>query len=173
MIDYGFKVVFPEPQFLKEAGFGKVAHLPFIFDGEPGYARLPNQFLIDKGLGNWDPKWRGAKRNPLPPTRQSMKDYAYWFANALEWAKKRGGIDLMTADYTDVLINRYQDEMLKGIWSLNNTPLAPETINPRVQIALEYQMWAADKGLREPFLVPTVTTKTSSGCSTTTYTRRD
>lgn len=156
MPDYGFKVSFANHLFLEEAGFGKVAHFPFIFDGEPGYARLPNQFLIDRGLGFWNPKWRGAKRNPLPPTRQSMKNFAYRLANALEWAELRG-VDLMTADYISVLINRYQQEMLKGIWSARNTPLSSETVNLRVDIALEYQMWAADKGLREPFLVPTIT----------------
>lgn len=156
MIDYGFKVVFANHPFLEEAGFGKVAHLPFIFDGEPGYARLPNHFLIDRGLGHWDPKSRGIERNPIPPTRKSMKSFAYWLANALEWAKVRG-VDLMTADYTSILINRYQDEMLKGIWSAKNTPLSPDTVNPRVQIAIEYQMWGADKGLREQFIVPTVT----------------
>ncbi len=162
MLDYGFKVVFANQPLLKEAGFGKVAHLPFIFDSEPGYARLPNQFLIDRGLGYWDPKWRAAKRNPLPPSRQSMKSFAYWLANALEWAGLRG-VDLMTADYTNVLINRYQEEMLKGIWSANNVQLSPETVNSRVQIALEYQMWAADKGLREPFLVPTITSTYMAG----------
>lgn len=163
MPDYGFKVVFPNPQFLEDAGFGKVAHLPFIFDSEPGYARFPNQFLIDRGLGYWEPRWRGAKRNPIPPSRQSMKNFAYSFANALEWAEIRGGIDLMTADYTDVLINRYQDEMQKGIWSVKNEPLSAETINSRIQIIVEFQMWAADKGLREPFLVPTVTSTYVAG----------
>lgn len=143
-------------RFLEEVGLGEVAHVPFIFDSEPGYARLPNQFLIDRRLGYWDPKWRGAKRNPLPPSRQSMKIFTYSLANALEWAEIRG-IDLLTSDYTNVLINRYQDEILKGNWSANNSPLAPETVNSRVQITLEYQIWAADKGLREPFLVPTVT----------------
>lgn len=156
MTEYGFKVVCISPPFLEAAGFGRIAHLPFIFDGEPGFARLPNQFLIDRGLGYWDPKARGTARNSMPPTRQSMKNFAYWLANALEWAEVRG-IDLITADYTSVLINRYQQEMLQGIWSANNTPLAPETVNPRVQIALEYQMWGADKGLREQFTVPTVT----------------
>lgn len=153
---YGFKVIFPPPSYLSERGYSKVAHLPFIFDSGPGYARLPNQFLIDRGLGYWDPKWRGAKRNPQPPTRQSMKNFAYWLANALEWAEVRG-INLVTADYTSILISRYQQEMLLGIWSARNSPLGPETVNPRVQIALELQMWAADKGLRESFLVPTVT----------------
>ncbi|WP_150429398.1 hypothetical protein [Dechloromonas sp. CZR5] len=156
MPNYGFKVVFADPKFLKDAGFEKVAHLPIIFDSEPGYARFPNQFLIDRGIGYWDPKWRGSKRNPLPPTRVSMKNFAYWLANALEWAEVRG-VDLMKADYASTLIGRYQKEMLKGIWSAYNKSLSPETVNSRIGIALEYQMWAADKGLREPFSIPTVT----------------
>lgn len=156
MPDYGFKVVFADPQFLIEAGFERVAHIPFIFDSEPGYARYPNRFLIDRGLGYWDPKWRGSKRNPLPPSRISMTNFARWLANALEWAEVRG-VDIMKSDYTSILIGRYQNEMLKGIWSANNTPLAPETVNARVQIALEFQMWAADKGLRAPFVIPTIT----------------
>lgn len=162
MPDYGFKVVFADPKILNEAGFAAVANLPFIFDSEPGYARLPNQFLIDRGLGYWDPSGRGQKRNPLPPSRISMRNFARWLANALEWAETRA-VDLMMADYSSILIGRYQEEMLKGVWSANNKPLAPETVNARVQIALEYQMWASDKGLREPFVIPTVTTTYIAG----------
>lgn len=156
MREYGFKVVFADPQFLVESGFERVAHIPFIFDSEPGYARYPNRFLIDRGLGYWDPKWRGSRRNPLPPSRVSMTNFARWLANALEWAEARG-VDIMKSDYTSILIGRYQNEMLKGIWSANNRPLAPETVNARIQIALEFQMWAADKGLRAPFVIPTIT----------------
>jgi integrase len=162
MRDYGFKVVYAEPKFLAEAGFAALAYRPFILDSEPGYARLPNQFLIDRGLGYWDPKWRGDKRNPIPPSRISMKNFAWALANALEWADTRS-IDLMGADYVSDLIGRYQEEMLKGIWSADNRPLAPETVNARVQTALEFQMWAADKGLREPFVIPTTTTTYISG----------
>lgn len=154
--DYGFKVVFADPQFLAEAGFEKVATFPFIFDSEPGYARYPNQFLIDRGLGYWDLKWRGTKRNPLPPSRVSIVNYASWLTNALEWAELRG-VNLMEADYTIDLVGRYQEEMLKGIWSADNTPLSAETVNKRVQIALEYQIWAADKGLRVEAVIPSVT----------------
>ena len=162
MPDYGFKVVYADPRLLAEAGFAAVANLPFIFDSEPGYARLPNQFLIDRGLGYWDPKWRGQNRNPIPPSRVSMRNYASWLVNALEWAEIRA-INLMTADYSSILIGRYQEEMLKGIWSTDNRPLAPETINVRIQVALDYQMWAADKGLREPFTIPTVTSTYVAG----------
>lgn len=165
MPGYGFKVVKPNPQELTAAGFGRVAHVPAIFDGEPGYARLPNRFLIDRALGVWDPKSRGATPNPRPPSRTSMKDYADWLANALEWAEVRG-VDLISADYTRVLIGRYQEEMLRGIWSSSGEPLSAETVNARVQTALDFQKWCADKGLREPFIVPTVTRTYVSGSHT-------
>lgn len=156
MPDYGFKVVFPDAKDLTDAGFGKVSTIPAIFDSEPGYARLPSRFLIDRALGVWDTSWRGARPNPRPPSRVSIKNFAYWLANALEWAEMRG-VDLVTADYTTVLIGRYQEEMLRGIWSASGKPLGAETVNARLQVALDFQLWCADKGHRKPFLIPTVT----------------
>jgi hypothetical protein len=153
---YGFKVVKPDHDLLVAAGYERVASVPAIFDSEPGYARLPNRFLIDRALGVWDPVARGKTPNPQPPSRTSIKNYADWLCNALEWAEVRG-VDLLTADYTTVLIRRYQEEMLKGIWSARGTPLSAGTANHRVQTALDYQTWASDKGYREPFVVPTVT----------------
>lgn len=162
---YGYKVIFPNAKLLEEAGFGKVAHVPTIFDSEPGYSRLPSQFLIDRALGVWDPKWRGARPNPQPPSRVSIKNFADWLSHSLEWAEVRG-LDLMTADYTTILIWRYQDEMLKGIYSARHKPLSAETVNARVQTALDYQIWCADKGHREPFLIPTVTRTYVAGSAT-------
>ncbi len=161
-MDYGFKLVMPSPDEMTKAGFGKVAHVPAIFDSEPGYARLPSRFLMDRALGVWDPSFRGAKPNPRPPSRVSMKNFGYWLCNALEWAEIRG-VDLMTCDYTTVLIGRYQQEMLKGIWSLHGEPLAAQTVNARIDLALEFQMWCADKGYCEPFLIPTTTRSYMAG----------
>jgi hypothetical protein len=165
MMDYGYKLVILDPDELTKAGFGKVAHVPAIFDGEPGYARLPSRFLIDRALGVWDPVFRGTKPNPRPPSRVSIKNFGYWLCNALEWAQVRN-IDLMSCDYTTVLINRYQVEMLKGIWSASGQPLSAKTVNARVDLALEFQMWCADKGHREPFLIPTVTRSYKAGSYT-------
>lgn len=161
-MQYGFKVVLPDPHLLTYAGFEKVAHVPAIFDSTPGYARLPSQFLIDRALGVWDPRWRGARPNPQPPSRVSMKNFAYWLCNSLEWSEIRG-VDLITADYTTILIGRYQQEMLKGIWSFRGEPLSAETVNARVQTTLEYQMWCADKKHREAFLIPMVTRTYQAG----------
>lgn len=156
MPDYGYSVVFLQAEALAAAGFAHFRDHPFIFDSGPGYARIPNQFLIDRALGVWDPRGRGQSRNPIPPSRRSMINYAYALCNVLEWADLRG-VDLLTADYSAVLIGRYQQEMLAGIWSAHNRPLKPRTINPRVEIARDFQMWAADKSICEPIHVPTVT----------------
>lgn len=91
-----------------------------------------------------------------------MKNYARSLCNALEWAEARG-VDLMTCDYAAVLIGRYQEEMIKGIWSAGNRKLSGSTVNARVQVALEFGMWARDNGLRESFLVPTRTRKVVVG----------
>jgi integrase len=162
MPTYGYNITYLEPKALAEAGLAHLADQPFIFDSGPGYARLPNQFLIDRALGLWDPRGRGKSRNPIPPSRISMRNYARGLCNALEWAEARG-VELITADYSAVLIGRYQQEMLKGIWSAGNRPLQANTVNSRVQVALEFQTWAADKGLRDPFHVPTVTRTYVSG----------
>lgn len=162
MMDYGFKLVFPDVDELTQAGFGKVAHVPSIFDSEPGYSRLPSRFLMDRALSVWDPSFRGSKPNPRPPSRVSIRNFGYWLCNALEWAEIRD-IDLMSCDYTTVLIGRYQQEMLKGIWSASGEPLSAQTVNARVELALEFQMWCADKGHREPFLIPTFTRSYSAG----------
>lgn len=154
MSEYGFKLVFPDPAGLTDAGFGRVAHVPAIFDSSPRYSRLPSRFLIDRALGVWDPANRGTKPNPRPPSRISIKNFGYWLCNALEWAEIRG-VDLMKSDYTSVLVGRYQQEMLRGIWAESGEPLAAKTVNARVDLALEFQMWCADKGYREPFLIPT------------------
>jgi len=86
----------------------------------------------------------------------TLRTTAEWLSNALEWAETRS-IDLLSCDYSQVLIARYQSEMNSGQWSADGRPLKPATINARVGTALAYQMWASDKGIRPPVVVPTVT----------------
>ncbi|WP_223194137.1 hypothetical protein [Pseudomonas sp. PSB11] len=63
----------------------------------------------------------------------------------------------MILEYSQDLIGRYQAEMLKGSWSRDNRPLTERTINVRVEVAMEFLTWAADKGMRVPLSVPKVT----------------
>ena len=161
--EFGWTLHRARRQDLALANFGHLEHLPFIRDSRLAYAQQPNRFLIDRALGVWDPRNRGGAgahgrvQSAVPPSRETMVNLAYWLTNALEWADMRT-IDLMSCDYSSVLIARYQREMLAGIWSVSGKPLKPATVNARVGVALEYQQWAADKGLREPVSVPTVTT---------------
>lgn len=142
---------------LMQAGFAHLERQPFIRGSALQYATVPNAFLIDRALGVWDPKFRGKARTAVPPSTRTIENFAYWLCNALEWAESRG-VDLMRCDYSTVLIARYQQEMLKGIWSASGKPLHASTANVRVSTAVEYQMWASDKGLRQAVSVPTVTT---------------
>lgn len=161
--EYGWTLHHARADDLAQAGFGHLAHVPFIRNSALGYAETPNRFLIDLALGVWDARGRGDRRvqlhgeAPTPPSHQTLLSFAYWLTNALEWADVRG-IDLMQCDYASVLIRRYQYEMQQGIWSADGRPLKAATINARVGVALSYQKWGVDKSLREPVVVPTVTT---------------
>ena len=152
---YGFRVIYVSPCFLETKGFGKVARFPFIMDERPGYHRLANQFLIDRGLGKWEPGKRGQEESLQPPSAASLKNYADWLANFLEWCHCRTK-DPLKADYKIDLIQHYQGEMIKGSWSRDNVGLNPKTINARVGVAVDFLTWAADKGLRGQFHIPKV-----------------
>lgn len=155
-IKYPYRVVYPAKNFLKTKGFGRVAHLPFIFDHRPGYHRLANEFLIDVGLGEWSSATRGTEQaSTMPPTKTTMHDYAHWLTNYLEYCHARGK-DPLKADYKVDLIQGYQGEMTTGSWSRDNVGLMTKTVNVRVDVACMFLLWAVDKGLREPFHIPKV-----------------
>lgn len=166
-MNYGYRVVYGDPQQLTDAGYGLVAHLPAIFDSRPGYHRLASRFLIDRGLGEWDPVSRGSLPvpTPYPPSTKSMKTFADRLANFLEWCDVRG-LDPLTLDYSLQVIGRYQKEMMLGLWARDAVKLAPRTINARVDVACEYLTWAADKGLRDMFFVPKTIRRVKTGNAT-------
>lgn len=158
----GFKVRYSDPDITTKAGFGKVAHLPFILDSRPGYHRWGSRYLIDRGLGYWEPVMRGRGVQGRRPTRQTMRNYAHWLANFLEWSEARG-VDLGRCDYASHVRDGYQRDMLEGRWSASERALGPATVNVRVQQACDFLSWMSDKGLRSDFLVPTETVRVHAG----------
>lgn len=155
-IDYPFRVVHPNQEFLEGRGYGRVANLPFIMDSRPGYHRIANQFLIDLGLGEWSAGTRGQEQaSTMPPTKATMHNYAHWLANYLEYCQVRGK-DPIQADYKIDLIQGYQGEMSSGSWSRDNAGLAAKTVNLRVDVACMFLQWAVDKGVRQRFHIPKV-----------------
>ncbi|RQZ76985.1 site-specific integrase [Burkholderia cepacia] len=166
-----YTVYFSDSGITTKAGFGKVAHLPCIFDSRPGYHRLGSRYLIDRGLGVWTPKNRGMAVEAVAPSDQTILNYAHWLANFLEWAELRG-IDLFTCTYAEHVQGRYQTEMLDGIWSRDAVGLKPSTINLRVQQACDFLTWMSDKGLRSPFHIATETVRVKSRSATSSVGHR-
>lgn len=148
-----FTVYYSNPALTAQAGFGKVAHLPCIFDGRPGYHRQASAYLIDRGLGYWNPLTRGTDASSVPPTYNTILNYAHWLANFLDWANIRG-VNLATCSYGEHVHGRYQKGMAEGSWSRDGKGLGARTINVRVQQACDYLTWLSDKGLRPPFAIP-------------------
>lgn len=160
-----YSVYFSDPGVTAKAGFGLVAHLPCIFDSRPGYHRTASQYLIDRGLGLWSMESRGKRPLAVAPTQKTIRSYAAWLANFLEWAEVRG-VDLLSCDYVTHVYGRYQADMLNGRWSRDGVALSASTVNGRVMVACEYLSWLSDKGLRRPFEVPYEVRRIKGGSAT-------
>ena len=146
---YSFRVTYPIPAILDEHGFGRVADVPFIQDSSLNYHQLGSRFLIDRALAKWPKPARAI-------TPITLKTLAAALCNYLDWCDARA-VDPVVAEYLPILIRRYQREMTEGIWSASGDGLSPITINQRIDVALEFQQWTADKGLRPELDIPTKT----------------
>lgn len=100
------------------------------------------------------------------PTAKSMKTYADWLVNFLEWADRRN-IDLLACDYATHVNGMYQEEMLKGYWSHRGNELSPNTVNARVNQACDFLNWMVHTGKRSaPYRIPTSTITIQIGSAT-------
>lgn len=133
--------------------YPSLAHIPYILNSASAFHRLANRFLIERGVGSWHPKTRLERRAWLIPSPRSIRNYADWLVNFLEWAERRG-IDLITCDYHKHILGRYQPDMLEGRWSRDGGKLANSSVNFRVNLACDYLVWLHDRGFRGPFDVP-------------------
>jgi integrase len=149
-------IFWPDSQDLTTRGFGRVAHVPCFFDSEWKYQREPSTYLIERALLDWTPTGKGKKGTQRKPARVSLQTYAESLSNFLEWAERRG-VDWRSAEYTRHVLEGYQRDMAQGSWSTKGTGLSASTINARVQEACNFMSWAALRGLRTDFFVPTTT----------------
>ncbi|WP_261531278.1 site-specific integrase [Burkholderia multivorans] len=130
-----------------------LARLPFIMDSRPGYHRLGNAYIAERGLGLWGPEIGSSGHQGAIPTAQTMRNYAEWLANFLEWAEVRS-VSIFDCDYAGDVAGRYQREMLSGGWSQTGRGLSPTTVNLRVQQACDFLTWLVDRKKRGPFHIP-------------------
>lgn len=151
---YNYKVVEPNSDALKRAGFDRVAHLPFILDSRPGIHRDGSEYLVDRGLGLWNANTPGIQGKP--PTAKSIRNYAAWLCQFLEWSDARD-VNPVTADYVDHINGRFQIELQTGLWGRTGRRLSAGTVNRYVDTATDFLLWMAAKGKRPSFAVPYVT----------------
>ncbi len=170
----GFTVNYSDPELTAKAGFGRVSTLPFLMNHKSRYHDLGSEYLIDRGLGYWNPKtaFQGPRRQR--PTPISVHNYATWLANFLFWTECRRK-SIFNMDYWDDVHSGYQVEMQSGKWSVKNSPLKPGTFNQRVDVACDFLRWLSAKGLRSDFVVPTETrsSRDSSATSSVSYNSKE
>lgn len=163
-------VFWPDEEQLTKAGFGRVARVPCLFDGDWRYQRIPSTYLIERALADWTPNGThagGGRR----PTKASLRAFAEAISNFLEWTEARGK-NWQTLTYSDDLLDGYQKEMEQGSWSAKGRPLAPSTINGRVQEACNFLAWTTTRGHRAEFIVPTRTQKVTLHGATSSHGHR-
>lgn len=148
----GYRVLYATAGYLAKRGFGAEEGFPYIFDGQMRYHRIANQFLLDLGKGVWSLKTRGTSPS-MRPTAATMRHYAHSVGNYLEFCEA-AGVDPLKTEYL-ALLQQYQQAMLDGRWSARNERLSGKTVNVRVDAAIMFLTWAADKGMRKSFVVPT------------------
>lgn len=141
-----------------------LAHIPCVLDSRPGYHRLANAYLTDRALRLWGPEGDSAGRGSLPSPK-TLRSYAYWLANFLEWTEVRG-VDLATCSYTVHVAGRYQSEMLEGTWSHDGKGLRATTVNARVQQACDFLLWMVSRCHRRAFEVPYTLMQLTVGSAT-------
>lgn len=163
-------VFWPDEEQLRKAGFGRVAKVPCLFNGDWQYERVPSTYLIERALADWTPSTTqagAAKR----PSKASLRVFAEALSNFLEWTEARGK-KWQTLTYSDDLLDGYQKEMQQGSWSAQGRALAPSTINGRVQEACNFLAWAHARGSRDEFVVPTTTIKVTLHSATSSHGHR-
>lgn len=129
-----------------------LAHIPFIVSSQHGYHRLTNSYLIELGLGAWGAKSGGRDTVGRARTARTMRTYAEWLANFLEWCDVNSA-NLYTCTYQNH-VRRYQKDMTSGAWSRGGKELSGKTANYRAQQVCDFLAWMHWKGHRCPFIVP-------------------
>lgn len=140
-------------------GLGSLAHVPFLLSSEFIYLDEMNRYLVERANGLWHPNRRDgvAYGRVIIPSANTVRAYS---ADLENWATylEQAGLDWRRLTYQETL-STYDLDMSQGRWSAAGNPLSASTINRRVDRAVEFMTWAADRSLRPP--LNTVTTLTT------------
>lgn len=145
---------FPDQSRLTELGYGRVAHVPVLFDKEGRYCREINRYLRARATLDWHPSMDVLSLGRDFPRQASLKSIAYELKNFTEWCTHHG-FDWRCLSYDEIGI--YQRDQLEGRWAARSRrKLKAGTVNARADQATHFLRWASEHGLRSPFHVPMI-----------------
>ena len=147
----------PDAERLKALGYGRIAHVPVLFDRHHRYCRAHNAYLRVRAKLEWHPLSGQAEISAARdfPRSNTMLRIAYSIANFLDWCEVRR-VEWQEVTYDDILT--YQQEQIRGAWSARRRhKLKASTANSRADEATHFLAWAAESKLRSPFGIRTVT----------------
>ena len=142
---------------LQTKSVGRYDHVPFLLTADLKYLDEMNQFLRERALGEWTPG--AARKSPFARVRALSANTIVAYGRDLEnfcTYMEIKEINWKTISYSE-LLEQYDRDMSTGAWSSTGENLKSSTINRRVDRAVEALQWAADRGHRGPFIVPTET----------------
>lgn len=172
------EVHYPSESRLRAAGFSSIVHVPVLFARSSGsrpkryYCTEYNRYLRERALLEWTPRGTTADelvrsgRRLSYHTRKSLRDYAERLANFDDWltATER---DWRVVRYTEDIVLGYQADMTAGRWAKHGRKLKAATVNARVSEACCFLRWAAERGLRGPYVVIESAVRVRTGSSAT------
>ncbi|MBD8881857.1 site-specific integrase [Rhodanobacter sp. 7MK24] len=177
-----YLVMTPDRSLLTRAGYGAVAHIPFLMCVDGSYPALANRYVRARALCEW---WLrlGTSGEKVAPTRKfqtakSCISLVRRLKAFLEWVESSGQ-NLAVIEYDQLLT--WQTGLLDGSLSASGAPLSHSTINLYVSEACYYLTWlslvprdAAGRPVRGPFDIVTrdVNVRTHHGRSTRSQTER-
>lgn len=155
-----FFLAWPDPHLMNDAGFGRVQEIPAFYDSSWKYQDEPSKFLRERALCEYRPPNFRASVRVL--TLKTVKGFGESICNFLEWCELRR-LDWRTLEYDAHIFSGYQTEMSSGRFATHNVGLSPATVNLRVQEACNFLDWAAQRGYRNKFSIPTTFSKVPRG----------
>lgn len=150
----------PDAAEISAAGYHAVRDVPSVFSPDWSYFHEGSRYLREKAQAEF--VLEGHTGRSLVLTPRSLETYGQCLCNFLEWCQAAGR-DWKSMNYMDDILNGYQSDMLRGRWSVSGSSLRPSTVNLRVAVAVEFLKWAALRGLRTHFDVPTSSKKVRRG----------
>lgn len=143
----------PPDEFFLKLRVPKLQFVPILVDDREGFPLEANLYVTERSLGEWAPALKDGQ-DPVVPTLRSRGNIASRICAFFQWLDKNPDLDWKEVEYLDHLLLRYQPQLLRGQGSASGKPLEASTVNLYLDEASSFLSWAAIRGHRGPFKVP-------------------